>query len=45
VHDAFGVRDSDRDEVGTVFGFERGIGPEENTIGPEEVDDAFDAVS
>lgn len=44
VHGALDVRDSDRDEVGTVFLVEKGIGPEENAIGPEESDDALDTV-
>jgi hypothetical protein len=44
VHGALDVRASDRDEVGTVFVVERGIGLEENAIGPEEGDDALDTV-
>jgi hypothetical protein len=44
VHGTLDVSDSNQDEVGKVFGIEREIGPEGTAIGPEEVDDALDAV-
>jgi hypothetical protein len=44
LHGALDVSDSNQDEVGKVVGIEREIGPEGNAIGPEEVDEALDAV-